>query len=891
MIGKIVSHYEITDKIGRGGMGEIYLAEDTKLDRRVALKFLPVHLTVDKEARLRFEREAKAAAALNHPNIVTVFEIGEHEGQVFIAMEYVEGRTLKEMISVGARRAVPDGEMAGPDDGTRRAMPNGEAVEPDDGARRAVPLPISDVVAIATQIAAGLAAAHAKGIVHRDIKPQNIVIEKDGHVKILDFGLAKLKGVSPLTKEAFTYGTVHYMSPEQALGKEVDPRSDIWSLGVVMYEMISGELPFRGEYDQAVIYSILNEEMPPLAAGKAGDAAGLENVIRHCLAKKRQDRYPSAEALAAALRDMNSAKESTRPEKSSGMRFSRRAILASLSLLMLFAILGFVAFNPRANAALRRVLGLAGIPPIRHMAVLPFITSGDAETKALGDGFTAVITDKLTLLEKFQQSLWTVPSSDVFQNRGSDPRSLERMRGCNLLINGELRAEANALHLRLQLQDAQSGRQLRHVDLQGNMANLSLFQEGLFSRILQLLDIPEPPGAGLYVNSGGTSMPGAYILYLKGRGSLQDDPKDAGIDQGISFLQKALQQDSGYTQARLALAEGLRAKYQLKKDPALLQQAVEQTRQARQAAGQWAPAQLAWALLLKESGQTSEAQAALRETLRLNDRCFQACIELAKILTAGGRISEAEDYYKLAIGLRPGYPRAFAHLGYFYQLNGRLDEALAQYQQQAKLAPGDFNCLTNMGNVYLQKGDKAGAVSMFERSIAIQPNVAAQSNLATISFYDGEYRQALSLFKEIAGKSPDGRYWGNLADTYRQLPEFKDDADATYRKAILLAEAALADTPDDAVLLSALAIYYAHVGEKKKALESIARARALAPADLETIRREVLACEAAGERSQALAALREYRERLGSIADIEKEPDLAGLRRDPVYRQVIHDRK
>ncbi len=238
MIGQTVSHYRILQKIGAGGMGDVFLAEDTKLERQVALKFLPTKLTSDPEAKKRFEREAKAAAALNHPNIVTVYEIGEHEGQVFIAMEYVEGQTLEEIIAIDRT--------------------------PSTVSR----IPIPQVLYIAMQIVSGLAAAHAKGIVHRDIKPQNIVIDKDGHVKILDFGLAKLKGVSPLTKESFTYGTVHYMSPEQALGKEIDPRSDIWSLGVVMYEMASGELPFRGEYDQAVIYSILNEEMPPLAAEK-----------------------------------------------------------------------------------------------------------------------------------------------------------------------------------------------------------------------------------------------------------------------------------------------------------------------------------------------------------------------------------------------------------------------------------------------------------------------------------------------------------------------------------------------------------------------------------------------------------------------------------------------
>ena len=241
MIGHLIDHYKIIKKIGSGGMGEIYLAEDTKLERSVALKFLPRHMTEDREARTRFEREAKAAAALNHPNIVTVYEIGEHEGQVYIAMEYVEGQTLKELISVNRPPSTVDRSPIAPG-----------------------PLPIAQVLDIATQIAAGLAAAHAKGIVHRDIKPQNILIDKDGRVKILDFGLAKLQGVSRLTQDSFAMGTVNYMSPEQGQGKEVDPRSDIWSLGVVFYEMISGELPFRGDYDQAVIYAILNEDTPPL---------------------------------------------------------------------------------------------------------------------------------------------------------------------------------------------------------------------------------------------------------------------------------------------------------------------------------------------------------------------------------------------------------------------------------------------------------------------------------------------------------------------------------------------------------------------------------------------------------------------------------------------------
>jgi tetratricopeptide (TPR) repeat protein len=296
-------------------------------------------------------------------------------------------------------------------------------------------------------------------------------------------------------------------------------------------------------------------------------------------------------------------------------------------------------------------------------------------------------------------------------------------------------------------------------------------------------------------------------------------------------------------------------------------------------------------MLVNESGEKANALQAFQETLRLNEHSYTACIEQAKLCTTMGKINEAEGLYKRAIGLRPGYPNALAHLAFFYQLNGRLDEALTQYQQQVRLAPGDFACLNNMGMVYELKGDKANAKAMFEKANAIEPNVTAQSNLATLFFYEGDYRKALLLFQEAANKGNDCRWWGNLADTYRQLPEFKDKAADAYRQAIAMAETALARTPDKAELMSVLAIYYSHTGKKAKALESIARARALAPADLETIRREVLVCEAAGERFRALAAVREFRERLGSIEEVEKEPDLADLRRDPEYAKIICELK
>ena len=264
MIGKTISHYKILEKLGEGGMGVVYKAEDTKLERKVALKFLPSHTTTDKEAVKRFEREAKAAAALNHPNIITIHEISEFEGQTFITIEYVEGKSLREKVSDS-------------------------------------PLSIDETINITVQICEGLSKAHQAGIVHRDIKPENILIDEDGRVKIVDFGLAKLKGVGKLTKEKSTLGTIHYMSPEQTRGEEVDNRADIWSVGVVLYEMITGQCPFKGEYEQAVIYSILNEDPEPVTGLRMDISVELERILKRALAKRPSERYQHIDDLLVDL--------------------------------------------------------------------------------------------------------------------------------------------------------------------------------------------------------------------------------------------------------------------------------------------------------------------------------------------------------------------------------------------------------------------------------------------------------------------------------------------------------------------------------------------------------------------------------------------------------------
>ena len=275
MIGKTISHYKILEKLGEGGMGVVYKAEDTKLERTVALKFLSL-ASIGEEEKKRFKREAKAAASLNHPNIATIYAIEEVDDETFIVMEYIKGQSLQEIV----------------------------------GANGGKPMPIDKALDYATQTAAGLQAAHEKGITHRDIKSANIMVTDKGQIKIMDFGLAKLANRSKLTQLGTTLGTAAYMSPEQSRGENTDHRADIWSLGVVLYEMISGQMPFKGDYEQAVIYSIQNEDPEPLTALRSGVPIALDGIIAKTLAKDADTRYQNVEELPADLKGLDSQHKS-----------------------------------------------------------------------------------------------------------------------------------------------------------------------------------------------------------------------------------------------------------------------------------------------------------------------------------------------------------------------------------------------------------------------------------------------------------------------------------------------------------------------------------------------------------------------------------------------------
>ncbi len=353
MTGQTLSHYKILEKLGAGGMGVVYKALDTKLDRFVALKFLPPHLSEDEAEKQRFIHEAKAASALDHPNICTIYEIGETEDeQIFIAMAFYEGETLKKRVAKGDGRKEKDEERAAPF--APRSSPFGMTGG----------LSIAETIEIAIQISQGLAKAHEKGIVHRDVKPANVMITKDGVVKILDFGLAKLAGGTRLTRTGTTMGTPAYMSPEQVSLLETDQRTDIWSLGVVMYEMLSGKLPFEGEYDQAVMYGIVNMDPKPVRSLKPEVPIGLESIVGKALAKEPDERYQNITDLLAELKSPTGKIESKKSFSTRKLTSAKRwYIYAGLATLIVILILAGLFWRPRSVEAIDSIAVL----PLENM--------------------------------------------------------------------------------------------------------------------------------------------------------------------------------------------------------------------------------------------------------------------------------------------------------------------------------------------------------------------------------------------------------------------------------------------------------------------------------------------------------------------------------------------
>jgi serine/threonine-protein kinase len=776
--GRTLGHYRVEREIGRGGMGEIYLAVDTRLGRPVALKLLPASFIRDAERVARFRREARAVSLLNHPNIVTIYEIGEAEGLRFIVTEYVEGMTLRQMLSRGrlAREQALD---------------------------------------IAVQTASALVAAHEAGIIHRDTKPENVMVRADGYVKVLDFGLAKMtecvgsdgnssSSDSPTvitlnTSPGLVMGTLTYMSPEQARGLKVDARTDVWSLGVVLYEMIAGHPPFEGETPSDCISLILQKEPLPLARYAADVPTELERIVTRALRKDREERYQTIKDLAIDLKSFRQhaefeakMKRSGRPELSGGaattansngqvvnatadiqgertaeatavyptnsaeyiVRQLQRHKLAAL-ILLLASVAGAIGLSLYLRARSTDV----GTDSI---AVLPFVNqNNDPEMEYRSDGLTESIINSLTQLP----NLRVIASSSVFRYKGreADPREVGRELNVRTVLTGRIVQRGETLDISAELVETKSGVRLWGDRYEAGVGDLLRVERELADHISGQLRARITGDTSLRLSKQYTASSEAYQLYLKGMHSWHKRTADDSR-MAVEYFKQAIEKDPDYALAYAALSESyaLLTLYANTPPDVAYPLAREAALKALEKDSQLAEGHAALANVLSDyDWNETGAEQSFARAIELNPNYATAYHRYGLLLAQVGRFDEAVPLLKRARDLDPASGSIFSALGTVLYFARRLDEAAAVLQEAVKEHPDGGGIHAHLGDVYRLQGKYTEALDEYRQAARLfgEATASITSRMAVAYAASGNRTEALKLLEEVRqSQEPDAPY-------------------------------------------------------------------------------------------------------------------------------------
>ena len=872
MIGETILHYKIIEKLGEGGMGIVYKAEDTKLRRFVAIKFLPHHISADNEDRKRLEIEAQAAASLNHPNIAQIYAIEEGKNpkgdtEVFMVMEFVDGQDLKKTIH--SSKSYPD------KDDINKGLPLEEAID------------------IATQIAEGLEAAHKKGIVHRDIKLQNIMITNDGKVKIMDFGLAKMSDRSQITKDGSTVGTIAYMSPEQATGEKADIRADIWAFGIVLYELLSGHQPFAAQYEQAIIYSILNEPPTPVEKYNPNCPAALVKIVNKCLVKNREDRYQN---ITEVIKDLQFSEDDTdygfktktvRIKKQGSIKSVGKKTSAIVAVVILIIALSF--FLPDAWQRIKDIAGWDAAPEEQHLVILPLTNiGGDASKQAFCEGLMETLSSNITKIEQFRNSLWVVPASEVIQNNIKSAGEAYKRYAVNLAVTGSVQFINNILKLNLNLIDAKNLRQLNSSIIDINTKDISSIDNRAVIKLLEMLHIEMEPQLKDLLNAGKTTDPDAYEYYVQGIGKLQQYQNDANVDETIRLLGLAIKSDSNYALAYAGLGEAYWRDYDLTRNSEFVKQAENAAKRGYKLDSTLAATNVTLGMITNGTGKYDDAVIYFSKALASEPSNAAAYRGLAKAYQSLNKDAEAEATYKQAIKLKPDYWTGYNDLGKFYYTHGHFDDAIVQFKQVIKCTPNNYRGYSNAGAMYYFLGKLSEAKDMFEKSIKVQPNYYAYSNLGVLYYKDNKFDKAAEMYREALNiNDNDYLMWANLASAQHWIPGKKNESIDNYKKAISIAEKQLTINPKDAGVISDLAGYYGDIDDSTKAYEMLNKSLKVAPEDSHVLYRAATINEHFKHREKALFWLKKAFTNGLSRSDIEGEPEFKDLVSDSRYKQLV----
>ena len=855
--GELGTRYTLHSMLGQGGMGRVYKAFDKELQRVVAIKVLQPELTANEEATSRFKQELLLASKVSHKNILRIHDLGEADGVKFITMAFVDGTDLHRLI------------------------------------RDLGKMPIERGLNIARQLCEALEAAHAEDVIHRDLKPQNILIGPGDQVYISDFGLAKSveTSMAGMTRSGALLGTPHYMAPEQAEGKPADKRSDIYSLGLILYEMFTGDLPFKGDSMLQVLFARVKEKPKEPRQLNPEIPDYLDRIIMKCLDVKPDARYQSP---AGILADLQGARRPTTTrtvqiELPVGEKKTWLLALAGLVVLVggLFAIPGvrhaiFRSGGPGGS------LTASGVPPIsqgQFLAVVPFKVIGDPNAvRYIADGISDAISAKLFHLPSIK-----LASSTASQKVNPDDPldKVARSLGSNLVLHGTVQGAGDKIRIIAQLDDVADSKELWKEEFSGVQADLFTLEDQMYSKLVTALKVSVSSDEMQQASAHPTENMAAYDLYLRGRNALRNQSDPKSVQSSIDYFQQALSKDSQFPLAYAGIADASLAMFRLTKDGMWTQKAQGAAQQAEQINGKLPEIHLSLGAVYVATGRDAEAVTEIQQALKLAPNSDDAYLRLGRAYNAGKQQKEAIAAFEKAVEINPYYWSNQNALGNAYFNAGQLDKALAAYTKVTQLEPDNAVGWENTAAVYFEEGKYQDCIQLYQKAIQLAGHDYAYSNLGFAYFNLKQYTQAADNFLKASQLTPDNPVnMENLADAYRWSGQ-KDKAAATYDQAISLAFKQLQVNPRNAEAMGLLATCYAKKGDAGQATDFIHRALTITPGNVNLLYKEALVEDLGGHADQAVATLKQVFMAGYPPDSAIADPELANLQGRPDFQALI----
>ena len=861
------TRFRIEKLLGAGGMGKVYKAFDKELSRMVALKTLQPELVSDPTVIQRFKQELLLASKISHKNILRIHDLNDFEGTKYITMAFIEGRDLSQILK-------------------------------EEG-----PLSLSRCLKIIRQLCEALDAAHTEGVVHRDFKPHNVLVGKDDQVYVSDFGLAtSLESAQMgMTRSGAVVGTPRYMSPEQVEGKRVDSRTDIYSLGIVFYEMVTGQVPFSGESTWQLMYQRVQQTPIDVKQVKPDLPDYIARVIMHCLEKDPANRYQSAKEIVADL-DANrspSLSTSTTYAPSRTMQINipvvhnRWWFPVAVGGIVLVAVFFSVPktrhllIPPSKTAVSTTNASVNGLPSIakgKYVAVLPFRVIGDqAALGYVADGVVEAISAKLFQLKDVRM---TAPAAAAKTDSKTPLPQIAKELGVNLIVHGTVQGSGDNLRITVNLENMAENRLVWSQEFAGVNGDLLTLEDQIYGHIVDALEA-KPTSAELAATSAHpTENIEAYNLYLRGRNAITGNVDDVTAQNAMDFYNQALKKDPGFALAYAGLADANLEMYFQKKDKFYSDKAIEAAKKAESLNAKLPEVHFTLGSVYGATGQTVQAISENKRALELAPNSDEAYRRLGNAYIANNQKDEALRALEKAVELNPYYWNNLTALANAYHNFGEDDKAAKLYSQTIQLEPDNPAGYSNLAMVYFSQGKYEDSIASFQKALKLKPTGEIYSNLGTAFFFLKRYPEALQMFEKAVEMNPTNQNLGNLADGYR-LAGNKEKAQETYEKAIRVAFNDLKVNPRNAEVVGNLALYFAKKGDLESARESIKKARSLDRSSVYLMYAAAVVDTIDNKPADATKELKNAVAKGYSPQDVETDPEFAPLRDRPDFKAII----